>query len=128
MGHAVTLTAPQANASDTAQSLNSLRNETWRMAYSKLRMEQEDMMKAYERLVKEENCIDQETQLGPETMADVVSRQASKMKNKQWSYTVLGQQRAVRDDVETIFGVLQQASGLISFGMAAAPPFVSLPW
>jgi len=126
--HVGNLTTPYVVASQPVRDLNSLRDETWEMAYRKLRLEQEDVIEAYEHLIKDENCIDQTTELGPVVMADIVSKQEKKMSNEQWRYTLLGRKHTVRDDVETIFGVVQQTSGLISIGMSAAPPFVSLPW
>lgn len=117
-----------AAALQTTQDLDSLRDETWKMAYEKLRVEQKDVIEAYEQLVKEQNDISHAAQLGPEEMGKVVSMQRDRMERKQWKYTMFGKEHLIRDTVATIFGIVQQASDLISVGMAAAPPYVSLPW
>lgn len=126
--HDPTRIAPSTAVPQPPRDLHDLRNETWQKAYDQLRLEQPEVIEAYERLAKEENSINEAAQLSPQVMAEIVSKQQRRMENKQWRYTWFGHQHAVRDTVDTIFGVVQQASGLISLGMTAAPPYVSLPW
>jgi hypothetical protein len=50
------------------------------------------------------------------------------MKSKQWTYTWFGKPQKVRDTAESILTAIEKVSGIVSVGISAAPPFVSLPW
>lgn len=122
----LSLTVPPSALS----SIVELRDALWKRAVEKLRLEQEELMMAFEALVKEQNGLSQTAPLEADSMTKVALKQKAIMESRQWTYTWfgLGKEHKVRDSVETIFGIIQQASGLISLGMQAAPPAVSLPW
>lgn len=122
--------SPTKSPPPAPPSIVELRDAVWKRAIEKLRDEQEELMTAFEALVKEQNGLSQTTPLGADSMTKVAQKQKAIMESKQWTYTWfgLGKEHKVRDSVETIFDVIQQASGLISLGMQAAPPAVLLPW
>ncbi|KAF2164918.1 hypothetical protein M409DRAFT_56272 [Zasmidium cellare ATCC 36951] len=136
---AAAVTAPLSNppSSDSAHQqtqissisdIDALRNAVWKQAHERLRSEQPKLVAAYEALVKEQSGVPQGSKLDSDSMSLIVCKQKDMMKNKQWSYTWFGEKHAVRDSVETIFGLVEHASGLIALGMTAAPPYVSIPW
>lgn len=105
-----------------------MRNELWKKAYESLRNEQPTVIEAYEALAKDQNGLQVAEPLRPDSMSIVVQKQKQKMESKQWTYTWFGKPRRVRDNVESVLKVVQEASGLISAGMTLAPVYVSLPW
>ncbi|KAH7109298.1 hypothetical protein B0J11DRAFT_238031 [Dendryphion nanum] len=50
------------------------------------------------------------------------------MESKQWTYSWFGKPQKVRDTAESVITTIDKVSELVSVGMSAAPPFVSLPW
>jgi hypothetical protein len=79
-------------------------------------------------LLEEQYGINRGQLLVPESMDTVVKSQKQKLESKQWTYTWFGKPQKVRDNVDTVLRVVQEASGFISAGMTMAPVYVSLPW
>jgi N-terminal domain of NWD NACHT-NTPase len=119
-----------------ALSIPELRNALWKSAYDKLQKDESDLMKAYDKLVKNVNQqsrvgTDQVTNAADLTSDDIFSAaktEKSKMESKQWSFSWFGKPQKVRNIVESILTIVQTSSELISAGVEMAPPFVSLPW
>ena len=110
-------------------SLDAARNRLWQRAFHKLRDENPELAEIYEMLVKDDVGVEQSVKtFTPEVVSAVVQKQRTTMEKKQWVFTWAGKPRKVRDSAESILTTVQKASGIINVGMAAAPPYVSLPW
>ncbi|KAK5116811.1 hypothetical protein LTR85_009071 [Meristemomyces frigidus] len=108
--------------------IKNVRNELWKKAYESLRSGQPTVIEAYEALAKDQNGLQVTGPLRPDSILIVVQKQKRKLESKQWTYTWFGKPQRVRDNVESVLKVVQEASGLISAGMTLAPVYVSLPW
>lgn len=128
---------PTPNASNSSATtdenrdvdLDTARDHLWRRAFEKLRADNAELVDVYEVLMKDDAGIDQSANIfTKKSISAVVAKQKTRMESRQWTYSWFGKTQKVRDSAESILTTVNKVSGIVSAGMSAAPPYVSLPW